>query len=537
MKCQYRSPRLAPPLGNMDRCFIDPVTSSKFRWVKNLCNGCGSCVSACPHGAITIERACAVVKLPDYPCSAACPAGVDIARYIRFIASGKLDEAVSVIREKMPFPAVCAYVCLSPCENACQRGWLDNPILIRELKRAAIENERGGWKHSLVKPSPTGHRAAIIGSGPAGLTAAYFLARKGHDVTVFDAMSEPGGKMMNSIRDWHLPKDVLLKEIRDIEQAGVAIQVNHKVESIEGLFDLDFESVLSAAGLHRDPKIPPVSVESSFTGEEFLALDELSPKIKPANRVVILGGGRIAFGCALKARQIGVAEIHMVAIEYRPEGDADILESEQAVNTGLVVHSWRMFPRVVRRHDRIVGVECYKMRAFGFDEKGQFRMDEVHGSGEFIAAEVVIDTMVNGCHNPGIYRRPGFFAAGDAVSELRSVIEAIAAGRWAASAMDNYLGGDGNIEEALTAQEISFSPIDKPSTALRPEIPVNLLPGGYAQVELALSPDVAITEAGRCLSCDIGYPMHRFNIDIDRCNFCGRCIDSCCRGALRLTPT
>jgi NADPH-dependent glutamate synthase beta subunit-like oxidoreductase len=383
-----------------------------------------------------------------------------------------------------------------------------------------------------VPAKPTGKRAAIIGSGPAGLTAAYYLARKGHSVAVFEALALPGGKMMHSIRDWHLPKHILLQEVRDIEKAGVRIETGSRIDSIDELFDRGFETVLLAAGLHRH-QAPTIEVEASISGKAFL--DGAGNAImKTGDWVVILGGGKTAFECALKARRLGAAEVHLVSIEYRGGHESEIWQSELAVEAGAVVHSWRVFPRVVRQGGRITGVERYKMRAFGFDEDGRCVSDPVESSRGFIAADVVIDALGLDKRRDDIYRRPGFFCAGDAVSELRSVIEAVAGGRWAATAMDRFLGGDGNIDEHFLMDTVDETHrlVTRSSSANRPEVRTTMMPGGYAQVDLTLSKEVAVKEAGRCLRCDLLYPVTRFSIDVEACNHCGQCLEVCHWGAL-----
>lgn len=509
---------------------VDITACGEFVWSKARCTGAGFCAEACEAGAITIQKDNSPSKKTAYSCAAACPAGVDVARYLRFIAAGKFPEAVAVIRERIPFPGSCGFVCQAPCEKVCQRAQLDENILIRELKRAAFEHDDGRWKKAVKPAPPTGKSAAIIGSGPAGLTTAYYLARKGHSVTVFEAMKKPGGKMMYSIRDWHLPKDVLLNEIRDIEEAGVTIKTESRIESADSLFDEGFDAVLLSAGLHRHAKLPPISVKASLTGDSFLESENKEAIIKPGSRVVILGGGQTAFACAMEAQRLGALEVHLVSIEYRSEGESDVLASEYTVRDGASIHAWRMFPRVIREDNDITGVEYYKIRAFGFDSEGELHIDTVDGSGRFIAAEVVLDAM--GESEDLHQNQPGLFVAGDAVSELRSVIEAIAAGRWVASGIDKYLGGDGNIAEKLAPEEASLKPVTEPSTAKRPEIEVNIMPGGYSQVNLSIPAETAITEAGRCLSCDLGYPVSKFSVNTALCTYCGKCLDSCYWSAL-----
>ncbi len=188
----------------------------------------------------------------------------------------------------------------------------------------------------------------------------------------------------------------------------------------------------------------------------------------------------------------------------------------------------------MRRGGRIAGVEHYKMRAFGFDREGKLKTESMPGSERFIEADIVINAMGIESNSDCVYQRPGFFSAGDAVSELRSVIEAIAAGRWAASEMDKYLGGSGNIDERLAVGDGLLLPVNHPSKARQAEVTTNMMPGGYAQVELTLPEYAARTEAGRCLSCDIVNQVKGFTVDMTKCTRCGQCISACERGAVWL---
>jgi NADPH-dependent glutamate synthase beta subunit-like oxidoreductase/NAD-dependent dihydropyrimidine dehydrogenase PreA subunit len=219
------------------------------------CKFCGACVEVCPTGALMdkgvkwAERETALV-----PCTHACPAGIDVPRYVRLIAGGKYAEAAAVIREKVPFPEVLGRVCFRPCEAVCRRGELNEPIAIRDLKRFAAERDTGLWRRRAKQAPATGKRVAVVGSGPAGLTCAYYLAKLGHGVAVFELLPEPGGMMRVGIPHHRLPRDVLDSEIETVKEVGVDIRTNVRVESLDGLFDEGYDAIFLALGARRGKK-------------------------------------------------------------------------------------------------------------------------------------------------------------------------------------------------------------------------------------------------------------------------------------------
>jgi len=501
---------------------------------ESACRFCTACVEVCPTGALADEK-----PFEEVPCSSACPAGIDIPRYIRLIKEGKYPEAVAVIREKVPFPAVLGYICLHFCEEECRRRNANEAIAIRSLKRFAAENDTGLWKQKVKTAPATGKRVAIVGSGPAGLTTAYYLAKLGHSVVVFEALPVVGGMMRVGIPKHRLPSGVLDKEIDEIKSVGVEIKTDARVKSVETLLEEGYDAVLIAVGAHRGQKLPIPGAELSgvLLNTEFLRDVNLGKKVKVGSRVVVLGGGNVAFDCARTALRLGAKDVHLACLEEAGGMLATPEECGWGGEEGITVHNSQGFTRIVGNNGRVGGVECLDVKSFSFDKEGRLSVESIAGSEHILPADTVIfaigqlpelelvegvsaiktsrrrtlevdeDTLATG--------RAGVFAAGDAVTGTTSVVEAIAAGRKAASSIDRYLGGEGEIEETLVDAESPSPHLGREEEfADKPRVPVPCIPvkerlDNFSTVELGFGREEATREAGRCLSCDLRLLMSK----------------------------
>ncbi|UCG65886.1 MAG: (2Fe-2S)-binding protein [Deltaproteobacteria bacterium] len=269
------------------------------------CQFCGFCVAVCPTGALA-DKVAGIGKPETYliPCKSNCPVGIDIPRYTRLIAEGKFGEAVAVIRERVPFPGVLGYVCYHPCETVCRRGELDEAIAICELKGFAAKNDTQVWKKRTKVTPSTGKRVAIIGSGPAGLTAAHYLVKLGHSVTVFEALPEVGGMMRVGISEKTLPREMLDEEIEVIRDLGVQIETKTKVDSLDDLFEQGYSAIFIAVGApHKEfnqvlAEAPDTMKKWGLQGTEGISI-EVDIVTLATSREGVFAGGDIVRGPAL----------------------------------------------------------------------------------------------------------------------------------------------------------------------------------------------------------------------------------------------
>lgn len=485
------------------------------------CSFCGACVEVCPTGALVDKSKITEANREKslVPCRNACPAGIDVPRYIRCITQGKYDESLAVIREKIPFPAVCGMACFHPCETKCRRDDVDESIAIMRLKRVAAEKgDDALWKRSRKLLPSTGKRAAVVGAGPAGLTAAYHLARLGHEVTVFEALPQPGGMMIAGIPAYRLPREILDKEIGLIKELGVKIELNRKIESMTELAALGFDAIFLAMGAHRGTKlqIPGEELPGVVDCLSFLREVNLGGKdVQTGDRVAVIGGGNAAIDAARTAVRLGAKEVTILYRRGRDEMPADKCEVAEAEQEGVTMH-FLVAPLRIESADGLLKMECICMQLGAPDAGGRARPEPVACS-EFntefdqivvatgqepdVPAEMGISLAGSGriavAQDALCKGKEGIFAGGDVVSGPASVIEAIAAGRSAASAMDRYLGGTGVIDEELLPYENPSPWIGKVSGF-----------AGHSRLLDVCSCSLdngaeAIGEAKRCLQCDL----------------------------------
>jgi formate dehydrogenase beta subunit len=497
---------------------------------ESACRFCGACVEVCPTGAlvdrevIVAERERALV-----PCIYACPAGINIARYIRLVAERRFAEAVAVIREKVPFPSILGRVCTHPCEGKCRRGELNEPIAICALKRFAAEHDTGSWKTSVKAAPPTGKRVAIVGSGPAGLTAAYYLAKQGHSITVFEALPEPGGMMRVGIPEYRLPKNVLDAEIEEIRQVGVDIRTNTRVESLDNLFEQGFNGVFLALGACQGMKMGVDGEDSPGVLEGICLLRDvnLGEEVRLQGKAAVIGGGNAAIDSARAALRLGASEVTIIYRRSRAEMPAMPDEIEAAIDEGVKL-IFLAVPNKITRENGELRVECLRMELGEPDASRRPRPIPIKGSEFTMNFDNVIVAIGQMPEIPGQFAlrigdgntlqvdpdtlltsKEGVFAGGDVVSGPASVIEAIAAGRQAAMSIDRYLGGSGTIDEELIQME-EPSPWLGPGDGFadRARVQMPCLPAeerltGFAETNLGLGEEIAIEEAKRCLQCNL----------------------------------
>jgi len=474
-----------------------------------------------------------VTPIVEAPCRAACPAGIDVPRYIRLIGDGKYDQAVAVVREKAPLPSVCAYVCHAPCETKCRRGTLrDEPIAIEALKRFAVDNS---GKTDVSEPSAeaTGKRIAIIGSGPAGLTAAYYLRKVcGHGVTIFEALSQPGGMMCVGIPQYRLPREILDKEIAAIKGLGVEVKLNSRQKSLDKLFKEGYDAIFISIGAHHDTSlgVPGQDLPGVIECLSFLRDVNLCKEVKVGRGVAVVGGGNAAMDAARTALRLGAKEVSILYRRTRADMPAFKENVERALREGVKIEFEATISKIESKKKGL-GVECVRTRLGPADDNGISLPEPVKGSEFDIHVDTVIVATGQSPEVPTGFGlslgkedtiqvdpdthatdREGVFAGGDAVTGPASVIEAIAAGRKAASWIDQYLGGLGIIDEVLAPPEQvpEVSPAQEglrrvngdPEKPQIPLLPVKQALASFDKVELGLTEQEALVETTRCLKCD-----------------------------------
>lgn len=507
------------------------------------CRFCTACVEVCPTGSIREHKELAdklIGKTREegfVPCRYACPAHVDVPRYIRFIKEKNYKAAAAVVREKVPFPHALGYICVHNCEMECKRTQLNEAISIRNLKRYAAQHDDKAWKKSAFHKPSTGKKLAVIGSGPAGLTAAYYAAKLGHSVTVLEERERAGGQMRYGIPGYRLPREVLDQEIEEILSVGnIEIKYHTSVENAPKLLEEGYDAVFVAIGTHMGSKLPikgndlkgvQVNVEFLRDFEEGCAL--------VGEKVVVLGGGNVAIDCAGAAMRLGAKSVSMACLEAYDEMTASDEERAWALEEGVKLYNSKTFLEILEDgNGHCKGVKIQGIKSFYFDENRKSHLELAEGTEEVLDADTVIfavgqrptistnpeDFGLELTHGNYIASKgssgetsvPGVWAAGDVVTGTASVIKAIAFAREAVSAIDKYLGGDGNIEEHLAPEQFKnpqIGVIEKFGDLKR--VPPRVVPApervdAYktcGSMDCGFDEEMALEESRRCLQCDL----------------------------------
>ncbi len=531
------------------------------------CTACGECSKVCPIEVSNqfdqglrqrkaayklypqaMPSAFAIDKRGTAPCKATCPAHVSIQGYIALINQGKYREALELFKDAHPFPAICGRVCHHPCEGTCTRGDTDEPIAIQYLHRFLADLDLSADTRYVPEiKEKREERVAIIGAGPAGLTAAYCLAREGYQPTIFEKLPVAGGMMAVGIPEFRLPRDILAAEIQIIRDMGVEIKTGVSFGediTLKDLRDDGFQAIFVATGLHKSRvlNVEGEDLPGVLKGIDFLRDVALGNKVTVGKKVIVVGGGNVAIDVALTARRVGAEEITLVCLESREEMPAWEYEIEEALEEGITIVNSLGPRRFLQEGGRLSGIE-FKHCTAVFDDQGAFnptydesKLTPIEGDTVIVAIgqapdlSFAEDNEIRISQNGGLVADPvtfqtpvpDLFAGGDAFHGPKSVVEAVECGKEAAESIHRYLNGI----DLMEGREKEWT-YEKPETkgeTPRPRVPMNRLPieerkDNFKEIALGFNEEEAGNEAGRCLKCGI-------------CSECYQCVSACLPGAV-----
>ncbi len=539
------------------------------------CKGCSECANACPvevksefnqglgkrkatykQYAQAYPNAFVIEKAGTPPCRAACPAGINVQGYTQLIKKGKFTEAWQMVYKDNPFPAACGRVCPHPCQTKCHRGSIDNPVNIMQLKRVASDYAYNNLDELPIPEiaEKTGKKVAIIGAGPAGLSSAYQLARKGYEVTVFEALPVGGGMMRVGIPEYRLPKKWVDLEIDLLTRLGVEIKYNTRLGrdiTVQGLLDSGYSSVFLGIGAHQGTtlNIKGEDLTGVIHGVPFLRNVALGEKVEVGKRVAVIGGGNTAMDCARTALRMGAETVQIVYRRTEAEITALPEEIHEAREEGVVFTMLTSPKAFAGENGVLTGIECLKNEMGEPDSSGRRRPVAVAGSEFLMEVDTVILAVgqqpdVSSLEGSGLSTgrgnvivadaetlatdMPGVFAGGDAVTGPKTVIEAVAAGKVAAESIDLYLQGkDLKENRQFSVPEDQIAPMrsDSNEVEIAQPQPVSHVEAGlrsssFIEVSNGYTTEQAMQEAERCLNCGV-------------CSECLECEKACLAGAIK----
>lgn len=540
------------------------------------------------------------VKILPAPCQMTCPAGIDIPSYVTLIGMGRYAEAIDLIRKDNPFPWICGIVCTRPCELMCVRSRIDKPVSIKYLKAFASDQIMLDRKYlNPPKADDKGQKVCILGAGPAGMSAAYYLSLKGYGVTVIEALPTAGGMMYVGIPRYRLPCKVIDLEVSMIEDLGAEFRFNTrfgKDVTLDSLKAEGFEAFFLGIGAHKSLML---GIKGETDYPEVIQSIDLLRRVAlgdwtyPGDRAVIIGGGNVAIDAARTCLKLGSKEVTIAYRRTRLEMPADHEEVDQAIEEGIYISYLTIPTEIIGENGKLKGISCIKAEMVAQEGSSRKYPVPIEGSDFLIEADTVISaigqqvdhgvlsiipdlklTRKNTIETNKITMEtnlPGFFAAGDAVSGPATVIEAIGGGKRAADAIDRYLS---NVPQPkMPPVPVRRARIDWIETSAKTKMELkrpsmNLLPmelrlKTFQMVEIGYPEDKIRDEASRCLRCDVcircgkcveicrdkikvealkmGYinfdkPGETdFTVAQDRCILCGSCAANCPTGALNIS--
>ncbi len=486
------------------------------------------------------------------PCTAACPAGIDIAGYIDLILQKDYAGSTALIKEMLPLPGVLGRVCPRPCEDPCRRVQIDGkPVAICALKRFAADKAAESGLPTQPEPKPaTGKRVAVVGAGPTGLSAAYYMALDGHKVTLLESEKKAGGVLRFGIPPYRLPNSVLDQEIDDILSLGVELKTNQTMGrdyQLDTLRDQGFDAVyLSIGAMAAKPtNIPGDDAEGVMSAIKFLADVNWNETVDIGQRVIVIGGGFTAVDAVRTARRVGASDVTMMYRRTRKEMSAAAHEIHECDAEGINLELLTAPVSVKVENGRVVGLTSLRMELGDLDDSGRRRPVPIPGSEYFTPADTIlmaigqdVDVASLNEGDLGLHNRwrtievdestmktnlPGVFSGGDCVTGAATVVEGVGAGRLGAFAINAYLNGadDAGIAAAIFQHKPKFFDIGAKAASAAPmnDMPVidgdgrleafeNSRGGGdvdndeaFKEVEVGFSEEAALEEAGRCLMC------------------------------------
>ena len=473
------------------------------------------------------------------PCKLTCPAGIDIQGYIALIANGNYREALALIKDSNPLPLVCGRVCPRFCETKCRRNRVDEPVAINSLKRFVADYDMNSENPYLPEPKPaTGRRVAIIGGGPAGLTAAYYLGLEGHTITILEASPDLGGMLRYGIPEYRLPKAVLDKEIVTITRLCHKVRCNVSLGidfTIESLKKEGYEAIFIALGAQANQKmrIEGEDLPGVISGIEFLRDVTLGKKVALGDKVAVIGGGNTAMDVARTALRLGVAEVNVVYRRSKVEMPANAEEIEQAEEEGVRFQFLTAPLKAGARDGKVASMECIKMALGEPDSSGRRRPEPISGSEFTMEVDNIIAAIGQALDNPNLDQDSqieltkrnyisvneetmaasvaGVFSGGDCTSGPATAVEAIGAGRRAAQSINKYLSGrpvvpdvkpyncsKGEMDDIDPAD---FADVERIARTKQAILDPEERKKSFTEMEFALSEEMALKEAARCLGC------------------------------------